>query len=44
MMVLTDTSIWIRYLANRPPYAQELERLLEYDEVAGTISYMGSCS
>ena len=35
MMVLTDTSIWIRYLANRPPYAQELERLLEYDEVAG---------
>jgi predicted nucleic acid-binding protein len=34
-MVLVDTSVWIRFLANRMPYAAELERLLERDEVAG---------
>jgi len=34
-MVLVDTSVWIRFLANRAPYAAELDRLLERDEVAG---------
>lgn len=34
-MVLVDTSVWIRFLANRTPYAQELDRLLAVDEVAG---------
>ena len=34
-MVLVDTSVWIRFLANRPPYAAELDRLLSLDEVAG---------
>jgi predicted nucleic acid-binding protein len=34
-MVLVDTSVWIRFLANRSPYAQELDKLLAFDEVAG---------
>ena len=34
-MVLVDTSVWIRFLANRMPFAAELDRLLERDEVAG---------
>lgn len=34
-MILVDTSIWIRYLANRPPYADLLEPLLFRDEVVG---------
>jgi hypothetical protein len=34
-MVLVDTSVWIRFLANRPPYAAELDRLLGLDEVTG---------
>lgn len=34
-MVLVDTSVWIRFLANRAPYAYELDRLLGLDEVAG---------
>jgi predicted nucleic acid-binding protein len=34
-MVLVDTSVWIRFLANREPYAAELDRLLERDEVVG---------
>ncbi|MGH9631507.1 MAG: type II toxin-antitoxin system VapC family toxin [Bryobacteraceae bacterium] len=34
-MVLVDTSVWIRFLANRPPYAAELDRLLDRDEAAG---------
>src|SRR5258708_15332485 len=34
-MVLVDTSVWIRFLANRTPYAAELERLLALDEVTG---------
>ncbi|MFL6451347.1 MAG: type II toxin-antitoxin system VapC family toxin [Bryobacteraceae bacterium] len=33
-MVLVDTSIWIRFLADRAPYAQELSNLLSVDEVA----------
>jgi len=35
MTVLVDTSVWIRFLANREPYAAELDRLLERDEVVG---------
>ena len=34
-MVLVDTSVWIHFLADRTPYAAELDRLLEKDEVAG---------
>lgn len=34
-MVLVDTSVWIRFLTNRPPYSAGLDRLLERDEVAG---------
>lgn len=34
-MILVDTSVWIRFFANRPPYATELERLLDLDEVIG---------
>lgn len=34
-MVLVDTSVWIRFLANRPPHAAELDRLLDQDEVVG---------
>jgi predicted nucleic acid-binding protein len=34
-MVLVDTSVWIRSLANRAPYTRELSRLLELEEVAG---------
>jgi predicted nucleic acid-binding protein len=35
MSVLVDTSVWIRFLANRSPYAAELDRLLSRDEVSG---------
>jgi predicted nucleic acid-binding protein len=34
-MVLVDTSVWIRFLANRAPYANTLDTLLGRDEVAG---------
>ena len=34
-MVLVDTSVWIRFLSNRAPYAAELDRLLDRDEAAG---------
>jgi predicted nucleic acid-binding protein len=34
-MVLVDTSVWIRFLSNREPYASELGRLLGGDEVVG---------
>ena len=34
-MVLVDTSVWIRFLSGRIPYAAELDSLLEKDEVAG---------
>src|SRR5579863_2211161 len=34
-MVLVDTSVWIHFLANRAPYASELDRLLALDEVSG---------
>src|SRR5580693_320402 len=34
-MVLVDTSVWIRFLANRAHFAAGLDRLLDLDEVAG---------
>ena len=34
-MVLVDTSVWIRFLANLAPCAAELDRLLALDEVMG---------
>jgi predicted nucleic acid-binding protein len=34
-MVLVDTSVWIRSLANRAPFRVELDRLLGLDDVAG---------
>jgi len=34
-MVLVDTSVWIRALANREPFAFGLANLLTIDEVAG---------
>ena len=34
-MVLVDTSVWIRFLANREPAAAELDALLLRDEVVG---------
>ena len=34
-MVLVDTSVWIRFLGNRAPYAAELDALLSRDQVAG---------
>jgi predicted nucleic acid-binding protein len=35
MIVLVDTSVWIRFLSNRAPYATELDGLLSRDEVSG---------
>jgi predicted nucleic acid-binding protein len=35
MIVLVDTSVWIRFLSNRSPYAAELDGLLSRDEVSG---------
>jgi len=35
LMILVDTSVWIRFLAIRTPYAVELDRLLSLDEVTG---------
>jgi predicted nucleic acid-binding protein len=35
MIVLVDTSVWIRFLSNRAPYASELDRLLDRGEVSG---------
>ena len=34
-MILIDTPVWIRFLANRAPYAQGLDRLLAGEEVLG---------
>lgn len=35
MSVLVDTSVWIRFLSNRAPYAAGLDGLLSRDEVSG---------
>jgi hypothetical protein len=34
-MILVDTSVWIRSLANQEPYAGELDRLLSLEQVTG---------
>lgn len=35
MSVLVDTSVWIRFLGNRAPYAGYLDALLNREEVSG---------
>lgn len=35
MIVLVDTSVWIRFLSNCAPFAAELDHLLSRDEVIG---------
>ena len=35
MSVLVDTSVWIRVLSNRAPYASRLDELLSRDDVRG---------
>ncbi len=35
MIVLADTSVWIRFLSNRTPYASALGGLLSRGEVSG---------
>ena len=35
MSVLVDTSVWIRFLSNRAPYASRLDELLSRDDVRG---------
>jgi len=35
MIVLADTSVWIRFLSNRAPYAAGLDDLLSREEVSG---------
>ena len=32
---MVDTSVWIRFLSNRAPYAAALDELLSRDEVSG---------
>ena len=34
-MVLVDTSVWLRFLANREPFATALDRLLAAGDVVG---------
>jgi predicted nucleic acid-binding protein len=41
MTVLVDTSVWIRFLSNQAPYAVELDRLLNRDEVSGHVFVYG---
>lgn len=40
-MVLIDTSVWIRFLSNRAPYAAGLEDLLGRGEVSGHDFVLG---
>jgi len=35
VIVLVDTSVWIRFLADRAPYSAELAALLSREEVSG---------
>jgi hypothetical protein len=35
MSVLVGTSVWVRFLSNRAPYARRLDELLSRDEVTG---------
>lgn len=41
MIVLVDTSVWIRFLSNRAPYAAALDALLSRDEVSGHDFVLG---
>ena len=34
-MVLVDTSVWLRFVANRMPFVAEMDRLLSRNEVTG---------
>jgi predicted nucleic acid-binding protein len=40
-MVLVDTSVWIRFLSNRAPYAGALEALLSRGEASGHDFVLG---
>jgi predicted nucleic acid-binding protein len=40
-MVLIDTSVWIRFLADEEPYGEEVERLLTLDQVTGHDLVLG---
>jgi len=40
-MVLVDTSVWIRFLANRAPYARGLEEMLSGGDVCGHDFVLG---
>jgi predicted nucleic acid-binding protein len=40
-MVLVDTSVWVRFLSNQPPYGAGLERLLADAEVLGHVFVFG---
>ena len=40
-MVLVDTSIWIRFLSDRAPYANEMDDLLSAGEVCGHDFVLG---
>lgn len=40
-MVLVDTSVWIRFLANRAPFAGKLDALLGQGEVCGHDFVLG---
>jgi len=40
-MVLADTSVWIRFLANRAPYSGDLDQLLRREEVSGHEFVLG---
>ena len=40
-MVLVDTSVWIRFLSNRAPYANEMDQLLSGGEVCGHDFVLG---
>ena len=35
MSVLVDTSVWIRFLSNRAPYASRMDALLNREQVTG---------
>jgi predicted nucleic acid-binding protein len=40
-MVLVDTSVWVRFFANRAPYAAGLDGLLDRGEVGGHDFVLG---
>ena len=40
-MVLVDTSVWIRFLSNRAPYAADLDELLSTGDVVGHDFVLG---